>query len=121
MSFRIQAGLIAITVALIGLGGCMSPTVWKGTHEGVRYVIHRDQKLSRIAKTGPFMYDSTELTVVVDHGAVSVNGKTLAHVKSGDRLEVTAEGMVTVNGSVIYGGKYGGTGTIQQVGAAQVP
>jgi|GEM_PF-3665894 len=121
MSFRIQAGLIAITVALIGLGGCMSPTVWKGTHEGVRYVIHRDQKLSRIAKTGPFMYDSTELTVVVDHGAVSVNGKTLAHVKSGDRLEVTPEGMVTVNGSVIYGGKYGGTGTIQQVGAAQVP
>ncbi|MFG0333908.1 MAG: hypothetical protein ACF8TS_11145 [Maioricimonas sp. JB049] len=119
MPFRIQAGLIAITVAMIGLGGCAAPTVWKGTHEGVRYVIHKDQKWSRIAKTGPFRYDSTELTVVVDQGAMSVNGQTVARVASGDRVEVSPEGMVTLNGAVIYGGKYGGMGTIQQVGASR--
>jgi len=91
---------ITCLLILLGAGSsCASLTTWNGTHEGVKYTIHKDQRDHRIerGKNGRLLYDSPELTVTSENGQLRVNGQLAGAVKTGDHVEVTELGTVLVN------------------------
>ncbi len=90
--------LIVITLTML-VPSCSSLT-WTGTHDGVRYSIHRDKRTHAIVKgeNGSLMYDSPELVVLSEAGSLVINGQASGTVGEGDLVEVTELGTVLVNG-----------------------
>ncbi|QDT33456.1 hypothetical protein [Thalassoglobus polymorphus] len=100
MSHRsVRVGLVfAIMLAMLA-PSCSSLT-WTGTHDGIRYSIHRDKRTHAIVKgeDGSLMYDSPELVVHYEAGRLIINGEECGVVSEGDHVEVTGIGTVLVNG-----------------------
>ncbi len=93
-------GALAVTVLMI-TASCQSVVgPARMSHDGIRYTIAQDQRFSRIekGKSGSFLYDSPELTVLVDQGRLKINGQDAGPVQKGDHVEVNDMLQVTVNG-----------------------
>lgn len=90
--------VIAIVLAML-TPSCSSLT-WTGTHDGIRYSIHRDKRTHAIVKgkDGSLMYDSPELIVNCEMGKLVINGQQCGSISDGDLVEVTELGTVLVNG-----------------------
>lgn len=89
---------IALLLAML-TPSCSSLT-WTGTHDGIRYSIHRDKRTHAIVKgkDGSLMYDSPELVVNCEMGKLVINGQESGTISEGDLVEVTELGTVLVNG-----------------------
>ena len=101
MTRRTPTSLTLVVLAsLMSAPSCASLTTWQGTHAGIKYSIHKDQRDHRIERNrdGRLMYDSPELTVVSESGQLSVNGQPAGPLAKGDHVEVTSLGTVLVNG-----------------------
>lgn len=92
-------GLLIVFAVTMLLPACSSLT-WTGTHDGIRYSIHRDKRTHAIVRgeDGSLMYDSPELIVLCDAGRLVINGQQCGTVTEGDLVEVTELGTVLVNG-----------------------
>ncbi len=89
-----------IVITLTMLTPSCSSLTWTGTHDGIRYSIHRDNRTHAIVKgeNGSLMYDSPELVVLSESGRLVINGESSGTVGDGDLVEVTELGTVLVNG-----------------------
>lgn len=90
--------VLAIVGCCLALPACASLT--GQSHGGIRYSIQPDKRSHRVekGKDGRLMYDSPELTVIVDRGQMTINGQPGGPVNTGDHVEITDLGTVLVNG-----------------------
>lgn len=96
-SSKMRLVALLFTGAVTLVSSCTSSVM---THGGVRYSIKPDTRLHRIEKgaNGRLMYDSPELTVLVDGGRLVINGTDCGAVAEKDHVEITDLGTVLVNG-----------------------
>lgn len=94
-----KIGYLVIAILAMLAPSCSSLT-WTGTHDGIRYRIHRDKRTHAIVRgeNGSLMYDSPELVVQYEMGKLIINGQECGAVSEGDLVEVTELGTVLVNG-----------------------
>lgn len=88
-----------LLIAFVACFSCQS-LIWTGTHDGIRYSIHRDNRTHAIVKgqDGSLMYDSPELVVLCEAGRLKINGEACGTVSEGDLVAITEMGTVLVNG-----------------------
>jgi hypothetical protein len=86
-------------ILVAGIGACskssgVAPFVYE--HGGIRIEVSGGKNVSLKNVNGVISFRAAGLTGVVDHGAVTVNGKGYGQAKPGDTLTIDANNVVTI-------------------------